>query len=123
MESRFLGIDDAGRPFEGLAAVAGKLDDAALRGEVSVKDRVAAAWLDRIGNRPYHVLRVGRRQRVELLEKGPPGDRREILDQAGGSQFARHQRRPSVLGHLGGGVARSDETTSDIHSLMRSSNA
>src|SRR3546814_8302542 len=40
IERRFLGIEDACRPFEVLAAVAGKLDDAALRGTVSVKDRV-----------------------------------------------------------------------------------
>src|SRR3546814_3157726 len=66
IERRFLGIEDACRPFEVLAAVAGKLDDAALRGEVSVKDRVAAAWLDRIRNRPHHVLRRSEEHTSEL---------------------------------------------------------
>jgi hypothetical protein len=51
------------------------LDDRAARREIAAQHRDPALRIDRLRERPYHVLREARRRRVELFAKRAAGDR------------------------------------------------
>ena len=104
-ERGFFAVEYARRTCVLLAAVAGELDDAAVRREIAVEDRIAAARLDRIADRTHYVLRRRCRRGFRVRKKTLAGDRRDILDQTGHLQCLHHQCGAALFEHFRRGVA------------------